>query len=112
MKVRLFSFGAIILGLLMACLFIVPARALDVPPAPTDIPVVDQTNTLTTNQKNSLAQQIASERQASGNQLAVLMIPSLNGDALEDYSIRVARAWGIGTKEHSNGVLLLIVKND
>jgi uncharacterized protein len=86
--------------------------ALSVPPVPTDVPIVDQTNTLTSDQKTALANMIATERQHSGNQIGVLMIPSLQGEALEDYSLQVARTWGIGTKDRDNGVLLLIVKND
>ena len=86
--------------------------ALDVPARPTDIPVVDQTNTLNDQQKTALAEQIAAERSASGNQIAILVIPSLENDALEDYSLRVAREWGVGTGENNNGVLLLIAKDD
>lgn len=95
-----------------ALAFPVTASALAVPPVPTDIPILDQTNTLTADQKTDLANMIATERQHSGNQIGVLMIPSLQGEALEDYSLQVARTWGIGTKDRSNGVLLLIVKND
>ncbi|MDB5181352.1 MAG: hypothetical protein JWP13_115 [Candidatus Saccharibacteria bacterium] len=86
--------------------------ALDVPTPPSDVPIVDQTNTLTAEQKAELASIIANERQHSGNQIGVLMIPSLEGEALEDYSIDAARQWGIGSKERNNGVLLLVVKDD
>ena len=88
------------------------ASALDVPARPTDIPIVDQTGTLNDQQKTALAEQIATERNASGNQIAILVIPSLENDSLEDYSLRVAREWGVGTGENNNGVLLLIAKDD
>lgn len=45
----------------------------------------------------------------SSNQIAVLIIPSLNGDLLEDYSLRVATTWELGQKSKDNGVLFLIV---
>lgn len=86
--------------------------ALDVPSPPSDIPIVDQTNTLTDEQKQELAATIAAERQSTGNQIAILMIPTLSGAVLEDYSLNVARTWGVGTKERDSGVLLLVVKND
>lgn len=85
---------------------------LAVPSKPTDIPIVDQTNTLTAEQKKTIADKLAAERQATGNQIAVLMISSLEDDALENYSLNVAREWGIGSKDRNNGVLLLIVKDD
>jgi uncharacterized protein len=88
------------------------AQALAVPPAPTDIPVVDQTKTLTDEQKQQLAAKIAKERAATGNQIAVLMISSLQGEAIEDYSLQVARGWGIGQKDRNSGVLLLVAKDD
>lgn len=88
------------------------ASALAVPPKPTAGPVVDQTNTLTTSELEALDKKIAAERNSTGNQIAVLMIPSLNGDILEEYSLDVARTWGVGQKERDSGVLLLVVKND
>lgn len=89
-----------------------PVSALDVPPVPTDIPIVDTTNTLTQEQKNTLADSIANVKKETSNQIAILMVPSLNNDSLEDYSIRVAREWAIGDKAKDNGVLLLIIKDD
>ena len=86
--------------------------ALEIPKVPVDVPIVDQTNTLTAEQKTELAGIIVRERQNSGNQIGVLMIRSLEDEALEEYSIKVARGWGIGTKERNNGVLLLVVKDD
>lgn len=51
------------------------------------------------------------ERQES-TQFVVLTIPSLEGDALEDFSMRVAEAWKIGQRNLDNGAILLIAKND
>jgi uncharacterized protein len=45
-------------------------------------------------------------------QLAILTIPSLEGDALEDFSIRTVDQWQIGQKGKDNGVLLLVAKED
>jgi len=86
--------------------------ALAVPPAPTDVPILDQTGTLDDSQKASLAEQIATEREKSGNQIAIVVIPSLDGEAIEEYSLSIARSWGIGTDTNDNGVLLLVVKDD
>jgi len=109
--VRLGLIG-VALGFVAAGFFTLTAAALSVPPKPTDIPIVDQTNTLTTEQKATLAEQIATERAKSGNQVAIVIVPSLENGSLEQYSLDIAREWGIGTAENNNGVLLLIAKND
>lgn len=44
-------------------------------------------------------------------QIAVVTIPTLGGDPIEEYSNALYRAWGIGRKE-SKGALLLLVIND
>lgn len=47
------------------------------------------------------------------NQIAVLIIQSLEGEDLEGYSIRVAHdTWKLGQKNRDNGVLLLIAVDD
>ena len=45
-------------------------------------------------------------------QVAVLTIPSLDGDSLEDFSIRVAERWQIGRKGFDNGVILIFARDD
>lgn len=100
------------LVLSLAFLPVMSVAALSVPKAPADIPILDQTNILTNEQKSALAALIAEERAASSNEIGVLVIPSLEGESLEAYSLEVARSWGIGTSENNNGVLLLVALND
>ncbi|HXH04906.1 MAG TPA: TPM domain-containing protein [Candidatus Nitrosotenuis sp.] len=87
-------------------------HALEVPPKPTDIPIVDQTSTLTAEQKTNLAGIIAAERASSGNQIGILIVQNLEGEPVEEYALDVARGWGIGQKDRDSGVLLLISKDD
>lgn len=89
-----------------------PAAALDVPPKPTTSPVVDQANVLSDQQETQLSDTIEAARKKTGNQIGILVISSLDGESIEEYSIKVARSWGIGTKERNNGVLLLAAIND
>jgi uncharacterized protein len=49
---------------------------------------------------------------SDSTQIVVLTIPTLGGEALEDYSIKVAEAWRIGQKKIDNGVILLIAKQE
>ena len=87
---------------------------LQIPAAPPlDRPIVDQTKTLSDGDIARISNLIKAERQKKSLQIGVLMIPTLgNDDSLEEYSLKVARQWGIGDKKKSNGVLLLIAKND
>lgn len=41
-------------------------------------------------------------------QVVVLTVESLNGRPLEEYSLDVARTWGIGDEKENNGVLILL----
>ncbi len=49
---------------------------------------------------------------AESTQVAILTVPSLEGEPIEEFSIRVAEAWKIGQKGRDNGVLLVVSKND
>ncbi len=51
------------------------------------------------------------EREES-TQIAVLIIDSLEGAVLEEYSLQVAEKWRLGQAGRDNGALLLIAKND
>lgn len=84
-----------------------------IPVAPVlDRPVIDQTKTLSDQQIDTIAQKIKDSRTKKAYQIAVLMIPTLDGYPIEEYSIKVARQWGIGEKDKNNGLLLLIAKSD
>jgi uncharacterized protein len=52
---------------------------------------------------------VAFERETS-NQVVVLTIPSLQGDDIDQFSIRVAETWKIGQKGRDNGVLLVVAQ--
>jgi uncharacterized protein len=49
---------------------------------------------------------------SDSTQVVVLTIPTLEGEDLEGFSIRVAEAWGIGQKAEDNGVLLLVAQEE
>jgi uncharacterized protein len=105
------------LRLLMLSVALVPlfagiATALDIPPKPGTSPILDQANVLSSEEEQSLSAKILGEEKQTGNQVAVLTIPSLQGASLEEYSLAVARGWGIGQKDRNSGVLLLVAVDD
>lgn len=61
---------------------------------------------------DQLELQLKEYEDSTSNQIAILIISSLEGDVLEDYSMRVAEKWQLGSKKNDNGVLLLIAIDD
>ena len=74
--------------------------------------VVDNANILTPDQKAQLERKLVAVDDSSSNQIAVLIIPSLNDQSIEDVANSTFRSWGIGDKKKKNGVLLLVSIND
>jgi len=56
--------------------------------------------------------ELAAFEKSDSTQIVLLTIPSLEGEVLEEYSIKVVEKWQIGQKGKDNGALLLVVKND
>jgi uncharacterized protein len=69
---------------------------------------VDLAHVLPAQDTQQLSEQLKAHEEKTGNQVAVLILPSLDGEALEEYSHRVATAWKLGHKGTDNGVLLLV----
>ena len=86
------------------------ALAIDVPSLETR--VTDLAGILSPEQKASLEEKLQAFERTDSTQIAVLIIPSLQGESLEGYSIRVAEAWKIGHKGQDNGAILLISIED
>src|SRR3954466_9556025 len=61
---------------------------------------------------SQLEQRLKAHEDSTSNQIAVLIIPSLEGEAIEDYTLRVAEKWQLGKKGNDNGVLLFVAVND
>lgn len=59
-----------------------------------------------------LEQQLIAYEDSTSNQLAILIIPSLDGEVIEQYSLRVAESWRLGNADKDNGALLLIAIED
>ena len=74
--------------------------------------VVDQTGTLSAGDIASLTQTLKDLETRKGSQIAVLIVPTTDGEAIEQFSLRVAEAWKIGRKKIDDGALLVIAKND
>jgi uncharacterized protein len=87
-----------------------PGAALDVPPLASR--VTDLASILSPAARERLDATLRGLEDRTGAQVAVLTIPSLDGESLEAYSVRVAQAWKLGRKGVDDGVLFLIAKSD
>ena len=74
--------------------------------------VIDQTGTLTAEQKATLEQELSAFEARKGSQLAVLMVASSAPEEIEQYSLRVAEQWKLGRKKVDDGAILVVAKND
>ena len=74
--------------------------------------VHDEAKVLTQTAIEQLEFQLKAYEDSTSNQIAILIVPSLDGDVLEEYSLRVAEKWKLGQKDKDNGVLLLVAIND
>ena len=90
--------------------FFTPANALDVPKL--EGYVNDYANMIAPQVRVKLEEKLRSFEQSDSTQLVILTIPSLQGETIEDYSIKVAEAWKIGQKGKDNGVILLVANQD
>jgi uncharacterized protein len=53
-----------------------------------------------------------SAQRGQGRQLVVATIPSLEGNAIEDYGYKLGRAWGVGLKGADSGAILIVAPNE
>jgi len=101
---------AMTLLLLVVCTTVVPCAALDVPPL--EGRVTDLGGMLSSNAVTTLDAELGALEAETGAQVAVLTVPSLDGEVLESYSLKVVESWRLGSEELDNGVLLLIARDD
>lgn len=75
-------------------------------------PVVDEAKILSTHEKSHLETQLRQIYDDKLAQIAIVIIPNTGGMDIFDYAYQVAKRWGLGDKEHDNGVLVLVAIND
>jgi len=74
--------------------------------------VHDDANVLSAQAKAELESILKAERDSTSNQIAVLIVPSLEGDDISRYGTEVFEKWKLGQSKKDNGVLFLVSVND
>jgi uncharacterized protein len=73
--------------------------------------VVDLTATLNPGQQAALEQHLRAFEERKGSQIAVLLVPDTEPEAIEQFALRVAEQWKLGRKKIDDGAILVIAKN-
>lgn len=102
--------------LFLAALFSSAAIAAT-PTDPVPVPklsgrVIDQTGTLTAPERAALEEKLDAFEQSKGSQVAVLIVPSIGPEAIEEFAGRVTDEWKLGRKGVDDGVLVVIGKQE
>ena len=74
--------------------------------------VVDDATILSAATEEKLTGMLAAHEQATGEQVVVVTLASLQGWPIEDFGYRLGRAWGIGEKGKNTGALLIIAPKE
>jgi len=104
--------GSARIALLALMLCWVCAAFADVAVPPLTGRVVDQTSTLSDDQRTSLEAKLKAFEDRKGSQIAVLIVPTTAPETIEQYSLRVAEQWKIGRKKIDDGAILVVAKDD
>ena len=88
------------------------AKDLLNPPTGTQQLVNDFAGVLTSDQKRALELKLVQFDDSTSTQIVVVIVPNIGDFEIADYGVKLGRAWGVGGKEFSNGVVLLISKDD
>ena len=81
-------------------------------PVLTTSPVVDAANVLGDTQAVIIGNKLKNYEDASGHQIAVATVPTLEGYDIRDYGNRLFRKWQLGDKKRNDGVLVLVAPNE
>lgn len=74
--------------------------------------VMDSTGTLNPAQRSALEGKLEAFEREAGPQVAILLLPSTEGEDIAAFAHRVADAWKIGRREVGDGLLIVVAKND
>lgn len=81
-------------------------------PVLTNSPVVDAAGVLGDTQATIIGNKLKNYEDASGHQVAVATVSSLEGYDIRDYGNLLFRQWALGDKKRNDGVLVLVAPNE
>jgi uncharacterized protein len=88
------------------------STAASVIPVPPVARVVDQTATLTADNRAALERILEQFEARKGSQIAVVMVKTTAGEPIEQFALRVGEQWKLGRKRVDDGAILVVAKDD
>lgn len=87
------------------------AQAVPKKPDPPRL-VNDFANVLSPDEKKFLEEKLVMIDDSSSNQIAIVLVKTLDDEPIDEYAVALFRNWGIGNKKTNNGVLILAAIDD
>jgi uncharacterized protein len=103
---------AYFLGFIMLISSVTTAKGQRSVPELWGLHVHDEAHILSQPTIDQLEKELIAYQDSTSNEIAILIISSLEDEPLEDYSMRVVEKWKLGKKSKDNGILLLIVVDE
>jgi uncharacterized protein len=97
---------------ILALLICIVASAQVPVPELWGVRVHDESNILSDAVEHELEAKLKMHEDSTSNQIAILIIPTLGGYPVEQYTLEVVEKWKLGTAKNDNGVLLFIAVDD
>lgn len=101
---------------LLLAILAIPGIAYAFTPPPAPVPpksyVTDMAHKLTTNDLSKLNIRINQVNRSSSNEIAILILPSLDGESIKDVADLTFKSWKVGKAGLDNGVLIVIAVKD
>lgn len=86
--------------------------AEDLVPVPEVQYVTDTAHLFTPEQKANLINKLENFEKTVGSQIAVIVVPSTNGEPIESFAHRIGDQWKLGRKGVGDGLLFVVALND
>ncbi len=96
--------------MLLLCCLPFSAYSLDVPKLQSY--VNDYAGMISPSVRSKMEGELRAFEQSDSTQIVILTVPSLEGENIEEFSIKVAEAWKIGQQQRDNGILLIVSKQE
>jgi uncharacterized protein len=103
----------LVIGILLLSSTIVYGQSIEeiIRTKPTRL-VNDYAEALSTDEEAQLERKLVAYDDSTSNQIAILIIRTLDGRPIEETALEIYRSWGIGNKTTNNGILIIAAIDD